>query len=112
VEPPAPSLHNTDANPLHAIDHGAHGHARRRLRDRARLHRDASPRHRAAECGADASERDGELGRRVPNATDGTFRRTYFNLTQLRERVTGTVHSTQFFYTATLVFAHGPGIEC
>jgi len=48
----------------------------------------------------------------VPNATDGTFRRTYFNLTQLRERVTGTVHSTQFFYTATLVFAHGPGIEC
>ena len=34
----------------------------------------------------------------VPNTTDGTFRRTYFNLTQLGERVTGTVHSTQFFY--------------
>jgi alpha-galactosidase len=34
----------------------------------------------------------------VPNATDGTFRRTYFNLTQLGERITGTVHSTQFYY--------------
>jgi alpha-galactosidase len=37
----------------------------------------------------------------VPNTTDGTFRRTYFNLTQLGERITGTVHSTQFFYQVT-----------
>ena len=34
----------------------------------------------------------------VPNTTDGTFRRTYFNLTQTGDRITGTVHSTQFFY--------------
>ena len=34
----------------------------------------------------------------VPNPTDGTFRRTYFNLTQEGDRVTGTAHSTQLFY--------------
>ena len=34
----------------------------------------------------------------VPIATDGTFRRTYFNLTQQGERITGTIRTTQFIY--------------
>jgi alpha-galactosidase len=37
----------------------------------------------------------------VPNPNDGTFRRTYFNLTQDGDRVTGTAHSTQFYYQIT-----------
>jgi alpha-galactosidase len=34
----------------------------------------------------------------VPIATDGTFRRTYFNLTQQGERIGGTIRTTQFIY--------------
>src|SRR5258708_6598295 len=34
-----------------------------------------------------------------PNANDGTVRRTYFNLKQGGEKLTGTIRITQFFYT-------------
>src|SRR6476659_7920590 len=33
-----------------------------------------------------------------PNTSDGTFRKTYLNLKQEGDRVTGTVRTTQFYY--------------
>src|SRR5215471_15818372 len=47
---------------------------------------------------ASAADLSGNWVIAQPNTSDGTFRKTYLNLKQEGDRITGTVRTTQFYY--------------
>jgi alpha-galactosidase len=60
---------------------------------------------------ASAADLTGNWLAAVPNNNDGTFRKTYLNLKQTGERITGTIRTTQFFYTITESKPSGEGFS-